>query len=258
MKKARQSTLQLSVLAILLGIVVIVCTADEQEAKQASFDMCLEELKEAAGGSTDDDSENDFEPELSLEESIRIYDECLSREGVTLSIHSTLGEGGGSGASEGSVHSQLSNNGTEDGTEAGNPGANTATQSHTPTQSNDLESSMHEFDEMLAQMQGEIDTERTQQQAEAARESAQSAMETTMAPLDSAEETVEEESEGSHLNPSAVTSTTAKHDDKSKRVLLDPKDEDIVLKTIREAAELETDPDTKQALWDQYYEYADE
>lgn len=257
MKKSRQSTLQFSVLAILLGIVMIVCTADEQEAKQASFEMCLEELKEAASGSSDDDSENDFEPELSLEESIRIYDECLSREGVTLSIHSTLGEGGGSGSSEGGALSQQSNNGTEDGTEAGNPGANTSTQSQTPTQSNDLESSLHEFDEMLAQMQGEIDTERAQQQAEAARDSAQAALETTTASQDSAEETIEDESEGSHLDPSAMTSTTAKHEDKSKRVPLDPKDEDIILKTIREAAELETDPDTKQALWDQYYEYAD-
>ncbi|MYD44815.1 MAG: hypothetical protein F4W92_00460 [Gammaproteobacteria bacterium] len=257
MKTARQSTFEYSVVAILLGFVLIVWAAEEQEAKQTSFETCLEELKQATSSSTDEESENDFEPELSLEESIRIYDECLSREGVTLSIHSALGESGGSGASDGSAGSQTTNNGTEDSSEAKMTGANASTQSPAPTQSSDLESSLHEFDEMLSQMQGEIDAERAQQQAEATSESTQPSLESATVSQDGTVETSGEESEGSHLNPSAMASAEAKHQDTSKREPLDPKDEDIILKTIREAAELETDPTTKQALWDQYYDYAD-
>lgn len=37
----------------------------------------------------------------------------------------------------------------------------------------------------------------------------------------------------------------------------DPEDEDELLKQLREAAEKESNPRTKQALWDQYYEYLD-
>lgn len=48
----------------------------------------------------------------------------------------------------------------------------------------------------------------------------------------------------------------SRHTD-SNRQPLDPKDEDAVLKQIREAAERETNPDTKEALWDTYYDYLD-
>lgn len=243
--------------AFLIGLVLIVWAEDEQETKKSSFETCLEELKEAARGSTDEETENGFEPALSLEESIRIYDECLSREGVTLSIHRTPGESRGTGASENGASSQSGNNGAEDGTQTGMTGAKTSTQSNSPTPSSDLESSLHEFDQMLTQMQGEIDADRARQQAEATSEIAQPTLDTTTVDQDGSDETSEDESEESHLNPSAMTSAEAKHDDKSKRTPLDPKDEDIILKTIREAAELETDPTTKQALWDQYYDYAD-
>ena len=257
MKKARQSTLKYAVSAVLLGLVLIVWASDEEESQKTSFEMCLAELKEAASGSTDEGTENDFEPELSLEESIRIYDECLSREGVTLSIHSTLGESGGTGASEGGAVSQSGKDGTDDGSQSGETGANTSVQSNTSTQSTDLESSLQEFDQMLEQMQREMDADRAQQQAAATSEVAQPALETASLDQEGTEETSGEESETSLLNPSTMTSAEAKHEDTSKRVPLDPKDEDIILKTIRQAAELETDPTTKQALWDQYYDYAD-
>lgn len=48
----------------------------------------------------------------------------------------------------------------------------------------------------------------------------------------------------------------SRHTD-SNRQPADPKDEDAVLKQIREAAEKETNPDTKEALWDTYYDYLD-
>ena len=235
----------------------LVVLAAEEDAKESSFATCLDELKEATSGSTDEETENDFEPELSLEESIRIYDECLRREGVTLSIHSTLGENGGTGAGEGSAVSESVQNGSDDGTQEGMTSENTSNESDSPKQSNDLESSLHDFDQMLAQMQEEIDADRAQQQAAATSEVAQTPLEMTSDDQDSTEETSGEESEGSLLNQSAMTSAEARHEDTSERVPLDPKGEDIILKTIREAAEIETDPTTKQALWDQYYEYAD-
>ena len=237
-------------LAILSVLVLVVWAAEEEEPEESSFAMCLDELKEATSGSTDEEAENDYEPELSLEESIRIYDECLRREGVTLSIHSTLGESGGTGTSEGSATSQSGENGTGDATQTGMTGANPS------NQSNDLESSIQEFDQMLAQMQEELDADRAQQQAEATNDIAQTPLEVTSDDQDTNEEISGEESEGSLLNESAMTSAEAKHEDTSERTPLDPKDEDIILKTIREAAEIETDPTTKQALWDQYYEYA--
>lgn len=251
MTKVRLTKLKYFLLASLFGFVLVVWAAEEEEPEKSSFAMCLDELKEATSGSTDEETENDFEPELSLEESIRIYDECLKREGVTLSIHGTLGESGGTGTGEGSSVSQLDKNGSDDGAQTG------TTSDNTSNQSNDLESSLQDFDQMLAQMQEEIDADRAKQQAAATSEIAQTPLEATSEDQDATEETSGEESEGSLLNQSAMTSSEAKHEDTSERVPLDPKDEDIILKTIREAAEIETDPTTKQALWDQYYEYAD-
>ena len=202
---------------------------------------------------------------MSLEESIRIYDECLSREGITLSIHGTLGEGGNTvgeggavGTSSGSSVSEPSVNGTESEVQSEVNNDSTAS-SNSANQSSDLESSLHEFDEMLSQVQGEIDADRAEQllqDATEASELAQTAQDASTEQQDGTEDPIGEESEESHLNPSAMVSAEAKHKDSKTRVPLDPKDEDIVLKTIREAAELETDPTTKQALWDQYYDYA--
>lgn len=50
--------------------------------------------------------------------------------------------------------------------------------------------------------------------------------------------------------------SNAKHS-KTNRQPADPKHEDELLKQLREAAEKEKDPQTKEALWDQYYEYLD-
>lgn len=248
MKIHKQIELRVVPIVCLCILAATVGAEEQKESGKDSFDTCLEELKAAANSSTEE-SGNEYDPELSLAESIRIYDECLSREGVTLSIHGTLGEGGGTGNGAGSTASETNANGTESEAQKEQNGTAPANQS-TSTQSSDLESSLHEFDEMLSQVQGEIDADR-------AKNIAQSTEDKIPEQQDSSESLISEESEDSHINPSAMVSTEAKHEDTKTRTPLDPKDEDIVLKTIREAAELETDPTTKQALWDQYYDYAD-
>ena len=250
MNRVKQSTLKFAALAVLLGLVLVVWATDEQEPSQSSFQTCLEELKEATRSSSDGEADTDFEPELSLEESIRIYDECMSREGVTLSIHSALGASASTGTSEG-------NDGTEAGIQTGMTEATSSTPLDTQSQTGDLETSLQEFDEMLAHKQGEIDAKRAEQQAEATKTVAQSDSGATTDDQDGTDTDSGDETDGSVLNTSTMASSNAKHEDPSKRVPLDPQDEDIILKTIREAAELESDPTTKQALWDQYYDYAD-
>ncbi|MXZ44712.1 MAG: hypothetical protein F4Z01_07045 [Gammaproteobacteria bacterium] len=260
MKTIEQTTLRIAVVGYLLGFVAIGWAADEESSNTDSFETCLEELKKATSKSADDENGNDYDPELSLEESIRIYDECLSREGITLSIHGTLGEGAGAGTSAGSSVSEPSTNDSGAGAQTEMNGESEAVPSDGGGPSNDLETSIHEFDEMLSKIQEDIGTDRSKQVAQSAEgttEVGQTTQETTTEHQDGTEETLASESEGSLLNPSAEVSAEAKHEDKEKRVPLDPKDEDIVLKTIREAAELETDPTTRQALWDQYYDYAD-
>lgn len=260
MKISSQTILGVAVVAYLIGLVAIVWAADDESSNKDSFETCLEELKKATSKSADDENGNEYDPELSLEESIRIYDECLSREGITLSIHGTLGEGGGSGTSTGSSVSEPSTSDGEDGAHTDRNGESEAEQSDSGGPSSDLETSIHEFDEMLSQIEGEIEADQAKQIAQSAEgttEISQTAQETTPERQEGAEETIAAESEESLLNPSAMVSAEAKHEDKEARVPLDPKDEDIVLKTIREAAELETDPTTQQALWDQYYDYAD-
>lgn len=245
-------------------IVVALILADEQEdSNKSTFDTCLDELKSAVSSSSDDELGNEYEPEWSLEESIRIYDECLSREGVTLSIHGTLGESGETNSATGNVPENPSAEGTPNESESSSQvrtnGENSPS-SNSSDQANDLESSLHDFDTMLSQIQDEVDAERAEQLAQNERrasEIAQSAQNTHAEQQDTTEDLSGEQSEGSLSNPSATVSAEAKHEDSKTRTPLDPKDEDIVLKTIREAAELETNPTTRQALWDQYYEYAD-
>lgn len=249
MKIHKRIKLKVVPIVCLCTLVAMVWAEEEKESNKDSFETCLEELKAAASSSTEEETGNEYDAELLLDESIRIYDECLSREGVTLTIHGTLGEGGGTGNGTGSTDSEMSTNGTESEAQTTEDGTTPADES-TATQSNDLESSLHEFDEMLSQAQEEIDADRTNNIAQTTQDS-------TTEQQDGSESLVSEESEDSHVNPTAMVSAEAKHENTTTRNPLDPKDEDIVLKTIREAAELETDPTTKQALWDQYYDYAD-
>ena len=262
MKMVRESSSRTSTAMCFVVLVAIVCGAEEEGSNSNSFETCLEELKVAAGDATSEEQGNDYEPELSLEESIRIFDECMIKEGVTLSIHESLSKDGGTGVEGGST-------GTSAGSPVSNPSANDiesevssegspdrTTPLNSAHQSSDLESSLHEFDEMLSQVQGEIDADRAVQQSQNVDSASELAQSATTEQQDGTPDPVGEESESSHLNPSALVSAEGKHKDSKKREPLDPKDEDIVLKTIREAAELETDPTTKQALWDQYYDYA--
>ena len=74
----------------------------------------------------------------------------------------------------------------------------------------------------------------------------------------SSEQTSEEQltSQTSLPREENVRSKGGQHEN-GERYPLDPEDEDIVLKTIRKAAETEQDPKTKADLWEEYYEYAD-
>ena len=65
-----------------------------------------------------------------------------------------------------------------------------------------------------------------------------------------------EDNPGDSILESNKVDIESRHTDRNRQPA-DPKDEDAVLKQIREAAERETDPDTKEALWDQYYDYLD-
>lgn len=242
-----------------LAIVGFTIAEEEEDTSESTFDTCLEELKRAVGSSSEDELGNDYDAEMSLAESIRIYDECLSREGINLSLHGTVGDGGEANSATGQgaagANTDSSSNDLESNARQGTNGKDSPT-SLSNDHSNELESSLHDFDTMLSQIQDEIDAERAEQQAQKekeAREIAQSSHNTNT----KQQENNEDQSEGSLLNPSANVSSEAKHEDTKTRTPLDPKDEDIVLKTIREAAELETNPTTKQALWDQYYDYAD-
>ena len=219
--------------------------SETEENGPSAFEACLDELKELASISSDEESENNFEPEVSLEESIRIYDECLNREGITLTIHETLGEGGEASSGSGSGSSSASDDESN-------------IESETNGQSDNLESSLQEFDTMLSQIQSEIESDRATQVAQAAAAASESTQSTqhTNTELQEMDEDVSGEESEESSSASATVSTEAKHQT-TTRSPLDPKDEDIVLKTIREAAEIETSPTTKQALWDQYYDYAD-
>lgn len=255
------STVSYTTLIGMLFGVPLVWGVDEQGTNQDSFETCLDELKAAANNPIDEDSGNDFEPEMSLEESIRIYDECMKREGVTLSLHGTLAEGegtasGGAGVGSDTSKAILDSITQEEGAES----INNNSQSSSGEQSHNLESSLQEFDQMLSQVQGEIESEQAEhlaQESAGKNQDSQSRELSTSEPQLSSEPLMREESEETHNNPSAMVSAEAKHQDEESRTPLDPKDEDIVLKTIREAAELETNPKVRQALWDQYYDYAD-
>ena len=264
MKTTKKTILLTTLITYLFALVTLTWAAEEQETSESAFESCIEELKDSVGSSTEEGLGNNFEPELSLEESIRIFDECLNREGVTLTIHGTLGEGGGANAAnrDGMVSSGTDGGATGNETnsqtaENGERSASTATSSG---QSSSLEPSLHEFDTMLSQIQDEIASDHDAQLAQAAKESngtTQTKLDTTAEQQENSEGVTGEQTEESPSSSSATVSAEAKHEDTKERVPLDPKDEDIVLKTIREAAELETNPTTKQALWDQYYDYAD-
>lgn len=246
---------RLSTIICLLTVITLILAEEEETTSESTFETCLDELKQAVDSTSADEEGNDYEPELSLAESIRIFDECLSREGITLSIHGTQGEGNAANSATGNAGESASIDGSSNETESSaQQSANGEDVS--PSDSNDLESSLHNFDTMLSQIQDEMDAERAEQLAQEERkanEIAQSAQNTNA----EQQENSEDQSEGSLAKPSTTASAEAKHKDPETRTPLDPKDEDIVLKTIREAAELETNPTTRQALWDQYYDYAD-
>lgn len=246
---------RLSITICLLAVITFITAEEEETTSESTFETCLDELKQAADSKAEDEHGNDYEPELSLAESIRIFDECLSREGITLSIHGTQGEGGEANSATENAGEIASIDGSSSETESSaQQGANG--EDVPPTDSDDLASSLHNFDTMLSQIQDEMDAERAEQLAQEEREAseiAQSAQNTNA----EQQENNEDQSEGSLAKPTATASAEAKHKDPKTRTPLDPKDEDIVLKTIREAAELETNPKTRQALWDQYYDYAD-
>lgn len=255
MKEMSRVFVRLSTIICLLTVITLILAEEEETTSESTFETCLDELKQAVDSKSEDEEGNDYEPELSLAESIRIFDECLSREGITLSIHGTQGEGNAANSATGNAGERASIEGSSNETESSaQQGANG--EDVPPSDSNDLESSLHNFDTMLSQIQDEMDAERAEQLAQEERkanEIAQSAQNTNA----EQQENNEDQSEGSLAKPSTTASAEAKHKDPKTRTPLDPKDEDIVLKTIREAAELETNPTTRQALWDQYYDYAD-
>lgn len=234
MKQVRMLFSIMLALAITLGS-TFTATATEKITDLAE---CIAQLEAEAKAA---EEEGITSTVASLQDSISRFDECIKRMKLQ-SVGTAANSGTESQSSNGSSgHSQI-------------PGQNQdATES--------LSQSMTALDLLLAERQEQLNQEQVQQNLPSPIEEDKQPQDTSAveeASNQSSEQTSAEQlaSQTSLPRDENVRSNDGQHES-SERYPLDPEDEDIVLKTIRKAAETEQDPETKADLWEEYYEYAD-
>jgi len=227
---------------IMLGLAFTLIPLSLAVATEETMDLaeCIAELEAEAKAA---EEEGTSSTEVTLQDSISRFDECIKR----MKLQST-------GTMVNSENeSQLSNSLSGQG----------QIQGQIQSASESLSQSMQALDLLLAGQQEQLDQEQVQRDLQTAAEHAKQTQDNP--PIDevsdqSTEQTSEEQlaSQGQDNLPSEedVRSKGGQHKS-GERYPLDPEDEDIVLKTIRKAAETEQDPKTKADLWEEYYEYAD-
>ena len=221
----------------LTSLTVVHSSWAQEEDRETTVDPCAELLAIDPSESSDDGTSSE-----QLELSIARLDDCLNT--LLLGLGGT--EGVGIDGSQGGVESPFSTL-PQDG---GNPNLGQDSES--------LSNSLTELDDFLDGVDIQLD-----------------ALNASSSPSAGGQPNLDSLSENSELNAEENVSGELQEDiqgdgalegeefdnesrhTKKNRQPADPKDEDAVLKQIREAAERETDPDTKEALWDQYYDYMD-
>ena len=212
-------------------------TWTQDEEQNSTKDPCAELLAIDSSEFSDDEEVATQQ----LEQSISLLDECL--HSLLLGVGGTggnvVGDGLDGGASSVSLLPQDES--------SPNAGQNPET----------LSGSVAELDDFLDGVEIELDpldaTSPTDGQSDSEPQSEPSEPNTqTTVPGEP-----QGDREGGEELKSEDKGDNESRDSKKNRQPADPKDEDAVLKQIREAAERETDPDTKEALWDQYYDYMD-
>lgn len=222
-------------LMIVIGLAIVLPTLAQEEQEPVK-DPCAELL---AIDTSEFDDEN---ASKQLELSIALLDECLN----TLLLG--LGGTGGIGINEGldGVASPFSSLSQDDGN------------TNFGQDPDSLSTSLTELDDFLDGVEIELDPPSAipSSLGDGLMESdSQSGLEEPNTQEPVSDEPQEDNPGDSSLESNKVD-IESRHTDRNRQPA-DPKDEDAVLKQIREAAERETDPDTKEALWDQYYDYLD-
>lgn len=217
---------------------------DQQESEE-SKDPCDDLLVVVDGG---ENSENE-DTAQSLDLSIKKLDECLE---TLLYGNSTSGNGAGTNSIENSALDSL-DSGEMAATQTGDSG--------------DLASSLVELDRHLDGQEIELTSmdQKSTQQPNSGKEASPANDPSQLAThLDNSEQSsdIEVSSQGASDNDGnsvlkgGEPTQEGRHAEPNRQPA-DPEDEDQLLKQLREAAEKESNPRTKKALWDQYYEYLD-
>ncbi len=227
--------------------------------KPFDFAECVDQLRTAIFG-TDEDEE--WDAASTLEASIARFNECLDR--VELSS-SSAGESAGLPSGQAGItpegDSSSDSSSDSEGTESPEGQESTVPMPDSNNIVRDpLESGLNEMDQLLAQESREITVQREAREVYEAETAAKQMKDAQVKKEEASEATNHsmQELDPNDIPPDENKQTAdAKHENTTRKPL-DSSEEDMVLKALREAAELEPDPETKQALWDQYYDYADQ
>lgn len=230
---------------MLVALSSVECALTDQQESEESKDPCDGLLVVV---DSEEDAENE-DTSRSLDLSIEKLDECLES---LLYGNSTSGSGNGSSSI---VNSTLDSLDSDDvaATQALNSG--------------NLTSSLVELDQHLDSQEIEltpIDQESNQQLNSGEGINAEDDRSQLSSQLDQLEQrsvkTVSSDdvsdNDGSSILEADDPTQDGRHAEPNRQPA-DPEDEDQLLKQLREAAEKESNPRTKEALWDQYYEYLD-
>ena len=228
---------------VVLGLAISIVALNVFAADSKNFDLaeCIANLEAEAKAAEEPSADN---AQNSLQSSVSRFDECIKR----MKLQSTC-----TGECEGECKGECGGSGGE------GSGSGAA---QTDTSSENLSQSLSTLDLLLAGEQSQLESEQQQREQKAAAEQAQQTSSQEKIPNESSSDEVPvddpEISENSTLtSEEEKRSVAAKHSGEQERYPLDPQDEDVVLKTIRAAAEAEEDPQMQADLWEEYYEYAD-
>ncbi len=219
---------------VILSIATVSAQEDGSESNEEEDRNPCDELAATSQSEEGDSSQFDL--------TVTRLDECLD---YMLSLE--VGSGGS--ATGGNADS------------AGTAGVTTNSQGSATPAPTSLAAGLQALDQQLADIDVELDPlgEGTQGSLMPGTESDSAEAEDDASEQPSEDGVSSEESPTPDATSSLQGSSSTKDSTHSKTIRqpLDPLDEDVVLKQLREAAEKESDANTKQALWDQYYEYVD-
>lgn len=217
--------------------------AQSSEAQEEEHDSVKDPCAELLAIDTSEFSDDEELASQQLEQSINLLDDCLNS--LLLGVGGTGGTGVANNLDDSASPLLLLPQGKENPSAVQNPGT--------------LSGSLTELDNLLDGVEIQLDplnentgsTNGRQMDSEPLSELSELNTQKT----DPGEPQGDLEG-GEELKSDDKVDNESQHAEKNRQPA-DPKDEDAVLKQIREAAEKETDPDTKEALWDQYYDYLD-